>query len=76
MRNLREVDENNQPGRTAVLPWVERAASEYLLRGPAAIGFSEFTPDEQLAVLRMVIELVVSRSRTRRRPCTRRRTAA
>jgi hypothetical protein len=68
MRNLREVDENNQPG---VLPWIERTA-EAFLRGER-IGFAERDRDEVLCILRAVVELI--RERPPRRPCARRRAA-
>jgi hypothetical protein len=44
------------------LPWIERAAIDYLRLGPQAVGFAELCRDEQRAVLRMAIELVIGRS--------------
>jgi hypothetical protein len=44
------------------LPWIERAAIDYLRLGPLAVGFAELCRDEQLAVLRMASALAVAGS--------------
>jgi hypothetical protein len=68
---LPDPDKGYRPGG-ALLPWVTRVA-EQLVRGER-IGLAERDRDEQLAILRAVVELVTTRAR--RRPCSRRRRAA
>jgi hypothetical protein len=55
----RHQDTARRPGGVP-LPWIERAAIDYLRHGPRAVGFAELCRDERLAVLRAATELAVT----------------
>jgi hypothetical protein len=68
MDDIARTDRSHQPGEaTAWCPWVWRAAATLLVDGPEAIALGDRDVDEQLAILRAAVALVMERQRPRGR---------
>jgi hypothetical protein len=64
MGNIQNPTENEKPATATTRPWLERGAMA-LLRGER-IGLAERDHDEQVAILKTMLELIERRPRRRR----------